>query len=65
MADLVRSEHRGNVALLALNRPDALNALDRGLLEALGDAIAGVRRDPAARALVLTGEGRAFAAGAG
>ena len=64
MADLVRSERRGNVALLALNRPDALNALDRGLLEALGDAIAGVRRDPAARALVLTGEGRAFAAGA-
>ena len=64
MADLVRSERRGNVALLTLNRPDALNALDRGLLEALGDSIAGVRRDAAARALVLTGEGRAFAAGA-
>jgi enoyl-CoA hydratase len=64
LADLVRSERRGNVALLTLNRPDALNALNRGLLEALGDSIAGVRRDAAARALVLTGEGRAFAAGA-
>ena len=63
MADLVRSERRGNVALLTLNRPDALNALDRSLLEALGEAIAGVHRDPSARALVLTGEGRAFAAG--
>jgi enoyl-CoA hydratase len=64
LADLVRSERRGAVALLTLNRPDALNALDEGLLGALGEAIAAVGRDTGARALVLTGEGRAFAAGA-
>lgn len=64
MADLVRSERRGAVALLTLNRPDTLNALDRGILEALGRAIAGVAAAGDARALVLTGEGRAFAAGA-
>jgi len=63
LADLVRSERRGAVALLTLNRPDALNALDRGILETLGEALGAVARSDA-RALVLTGEGRAFAAGA-
>ena len=64
MADLVRSERRGAVALLTLDRPKALNALDVALLAALGDAVAAVGRDAGARALVVTGEGRAFAAGA-
>ncbi len=63
MADLVRSERRGAVALLTLDRPK-LNALDAALLGALGDAVAAVGRDASARALVVTGEGRAFAAGA-
>ncbi|MCS5638674.1 MAG: enoyl-CoA hydratase-related protein [Myxococcota bacterium] len=64
MSELVRSERRGSVAVLTLNRPKALNALNRALLNALGAAVAGVARDDGARALVLTGEGRAFAAGA-
>ena len=64
MSELVRSERRGSVAVLTLNRPQALNALDRALLNALGAALAEVARDDTARALVLTGEGRAFAAGA-
>jgi enoyl-CoA hydratase len=62
--DLVRSERRGAVAVLTLDRPKALNALDRATLRALGEAVAEVRDDASARALVLTGEGRAFAAGA-
>ena len=62
--DLVRSERRGAVALLTLNRPQALNALDAATLEALEARIAEVARDAGVRALVLTGEGRAFAAGA-
>jgi enoyl-CoA hydratase len=61
---LVRSERRGAVALLTLNRPDALNALNEALLRELADAVAAVGRDSEARALVVTGEGRAFAAGA-
>lgn len=64
MSELVRSERRGVVALLTLNRPDALNALDRASLEAIRSAVADVAADESARALVLTGEGRAFAAGA-
>jgi len=62
--ELVRSERRGAVALLTLNRPDALNALNEALLRALAVAIEEVGRDASARALVITGEGRAFAAGA-
>ena len=60
---ILRSERRGAVALLTLNRPKSLNALDRELLEALGEAVSAVAQGDA-RALVLTGEGRAFAAGA-
>jgi enoyl-CoA hydratase len=64
LTDLIRSERRDGVALLTLNRPEVLNALDAETLTALGDAFAGVAKDDSVRALVLTGEGRAFAAGA-
>jgi enoyl-CoA hydratase len=60
----VRSERRGAVALLTLDRPDALNALNRALLERLDALLAELRKDPSLRAVVVTGEGRAFAAGA-
>jgi enoyl-CoA hydratase len=62
--DLVRLERRGPVALLTLNRPDALNALDSATLRALADRVAEVGADRSLRAAVVTGEGRAFAAGA-
>ncbi len=64
MADLVLSETRGSVALLTLNRPEALNALNQALLETLHTRIGEIGGNPAIRALVITGEGRAFAAGA-
>src|SRR5690606_5065834 len=60
----VRSERRGAVALLTLDRPDVLNALDRTTLEALRARVDELARDTAVRAVVLTGAGRAFAAGA-
>jgi enoyl-CoA hydratase len=60
----VKREQRGAVALLTLNRPEALNALDVATLEALEAEIAAVAADTALRALVVTGEGRAFVAGA-
>ncbi len=64
MTEPVRSERRGAVALLTLSRPDVLNALDHALLAALETALAQVAAEPGVRALVLTGEGRAFCAGA-
>ncbi|HEX9814692.1 MAG TPA: enoyl-CoA hydratase-related protein [Myxococcota bacterium] len=60
----IRSERHGHVELLTLDRPKALNALDRATLEELLDHAERLRADPSARAVVLTGEGRAFAAGA-
>ena len=64
MTDLVLSERRGPVALLTLNRPDALNALSKGILEALAERTAQIAADQSVRAVVVTGAGRAFAAGA-
>ena len=57
-------ERRGAGAWIRLNRPEALNALSFGLARELGDALAKARGDDAVRALVLTGTGRAFCAGA-
>ncbi len=60
----IRSERRGSVELLTLDRPKALNALDRATLEELLGHCGRLDADSAVRAVVLTGEGRAFAAGA-
>ena len=49
MSELVRNERRGAVALLTLNRPQALNALDRGTLEQLRTAVADVAGDAGVR----------------
>ena len=62
--DSVRKEVRGAVALVTISRPEALNALDSATLVGLRDTCAELAGDAALRALVLTGEGRAFAAGA-
>jgi len=60
----IRSERRGPVELLTLDRPKALNALDRATLEELLSCCERLDADTSVRAVVLTGEGRAFAAGA-
>ena len=57
-------ERRGNVVWWRLDRPDAANALSRALVEALGAATAAAATDPAIRAVVVTGNGAAFCAGA-
>jgi len=64
MSDVVLFERRGAVALLTLNRPDVLNALDAATLTALATRSAELARDASVRAVVVTGAGRAFAAGA-
>ncbi len=51
------------VALLTLNRPQAMNALSRELLDELARAIDALAADPGVRVLILTGAGRAFCAG--
>lgn len=58
---LLAIEHA--VAIVTLNRPRVLNAIDAQMARGLADAIAQVERDGTARALLLRGEGRAFCAG--
>jgi methylglutaconyl-CoA hydratase len=61
--DLVRYDYRGPAAVLTINRADKRNAISRGLIAALDAAVARTADDPAARAVILTGDGPAFCAG--
>jgi enoyl-CoA hydratase len=51
------------LAVVTLNRPDQMNALNAALRIALGETLASLEADPEIRAIVLTGAGRAFCAG--
>ncbi len=62
--DILRVENHGAVRVLQMNRPDKMNALNTDLLLALHAALKDAERDDAIRALVLTGAGRGFSAGA-
>jgi enoyl-CoA hydratase len=57
-------EKRGSVGLIALNRPKALNALCKALIEDLGAALDDMEADAEIGCVVLTGSDKAFAAGA-
>jgi len=62
---LVLTEIRDDgVAVIRLNRPEALNALNLALRKALADEFSALHDDPAVRCIVLTGNEAAFAAGA-
>jgi enoyl-CoA hydratase/carnithine racemase len=63
MSDRVTVQITDGVADVRLNRPDKLNALDGDMFVALVDASARLARDTSVRAVVLSGEGRAFSAG--
>ncbi len=64
MADEVRSERRGRVALLTINRPEARNAINLATARALSEALDECASDSAVSAVVLTGAGdKAFSAG--
>lgn len=62
-SDLVRLERSDNVVTLRFNDPDRLNAMTAAMGEAFRDRIAELALDDSLRAVVITGEGRAFSAG--
>jgi enoyl-CoA hydratase len=62
--DNIRTETRGAVGLIALARPEALNALNAALMAELAHALDGFEGDDGIGAIVITGDGKAFAAGA-
>jgi 2-(1,2-epoxy-1,2-dihydrophenyl)acetyl-CoA isomerase len=60
----VQVQRRGAVATVVLDRPEAMNAWDRQLAHDVREAIVTLAGDDAVRAIVITGHGRAFSAGA-
>ena len=63
MADTILYEKRDNIVVITLNRPDALNSINRQLRGELADAITEFDSDPEAFVAIVTGAGRAFCAG--
>jgi len=61
---LVITEQVDRVAVVYLNRPETLNAISPAMLSTLCDTLEALDADPQVRVFVLTGKGRAFAAGA-
>jgi enoyl-CoA hydratase len=62
--NLVLFERRGSTALLTLNRPDARNAISPEVSQAMAAVLDEIEADAALRAVVLTGAGEVFSAGA-
>jgi 2-(1,2-epoxy-1,2-dihydrophenyl)acetyl-CoA isomerase len=62
-SQVVLEERKGNVAVIRLNRPDKLNALNIELGRGLVHALLQASQDNSVRAVVITGAGRAFCAG--
>jgi enoyl-CoA hydratase/3-hydroxyacyl-CoA dehydrogenase len=60
----VKLEVKDSIATITMNRPEAMNALNEKVMRELKEAIAQVRDDATVRAVILTGEGPAFVAGA-
>jgi enoyl-CoA hydratase/carnithine racemase len=64
MAEAVQYAVTGGVATITLNRPDRLNALNTAMFHELLEAFDETDGDDAVRAVIVTGAGRAFCAGA-
>jgi enoyl-CoA hydratase len=62
--DTLLVEIKDHIALIRLNRPEALNALNARLMQELATALKAADADSAVRCIVLTGSDKAFAAGA-
>lgn len=64
MSDLILTEHRGDIAVVTLNRPAAMNAMSKALRADLAATMIALDADDRVRVVVLTGAGsRAFTAG--
>jgi 2-(1,2-epoxy-1,2-dihydrophenyl)acetyl-CoA isomerase len=64
VSDIVKYEQHGAVAIVTINRPDSMNAFTTELSAELLATMERVHHDDSVRAIVLTGEGRCFSAGA-
>ncbi len=60
---IILEQRYEGIAVLVMNRPDRLNALNNELASALNDALGRIAKDPNVNVVVITGAGRAFCAG--
>ena len=63
MNPFVETSLQGQIARIVLRRPDKLNALNREMVDALGEAARAIEASREVRAAVLFGEGKAFCVG--
>lgn len=61
---MIKIEKNGHVAVMTVSRPEALNALNSRMLEEIAEAAEKIKKDESIRALIVTGDGKAFVAGA-
>ena len=61
---MIKLEKNKHVAVMTLSRPEALNALNSRMLEEIAETCEKVRNDDSIRVLIVTGDGKAFVAGA-
>ena len=62
--EMLLLERVGSIAKISLNRPELLNALNTGLMKKLADMLEELDQDEAIRVIIITGNEKAFAAGA-
>ena len=64
MYKTIRYEKKDNIAIVTIDRPEALNALNSTVIAELEQVVTELENDGTVRAMILTGEGRSFVAGA-
>ena len=64
MYQTIRCEKQDGIAIVTIDRPEALNALNSTVITELEQVVAALESDRDVRCLILTGEGRSFVAGA-
>jgi len=64
MFQTVKFEKIDNIAVVTINRPEALNALNSTVVSELEEVVTMIEKDADVRGMILTGEGRSFVAGA-
>lgn len=62
--EILQIEKKDNIALVTISRPKAMNALNTRFFEEMDHAVASFKNDADLRAVIITGEGKAFVAGA-
>ena len=64
MGKYIEQERKGAIAIVTINRPEAMNALDNNVLQELYDTFMGLDEDRTVKVVILTGVKKAFVAGA-